>query len=74
MSFSAEGKSAGFLTILEAGEKIGKIRDVDCVDFTSVTVTEDDGAVWEITAAGMDDSKGRVNVKVRKCMTEARRR
>ena len=74
VSFSAEGKSAGFLTILEAGEKIGKIRDVDCVDFTSVTVTEDDGAVWEITAAGMDDSKGRVNVKVRKCMTEARRR
>lgn len=64
VSFSAEGKRAGFLTILEAGEKTGKIRDVDCADFASVTVTEDDGAVWEITAPGMDDSRGRVHVKV----------
>lgn len=64
VSFRTEGKRACFLTILETGEKTGKIRDVDCEGFACAVVTEDDAAVWRFTAEGMEDPKGRVGVRI----------
>lgn len=55
VSFTVEGKSAKFVTVLEAGEKQGRIKNVRCENFSTLTVTEENGGMWEICVTGMDD-------------------
>lgn len=64
VSFSAEGKKAGFITILEAGEKTGLIRAVECRDFGNILITERSGSQWCIAAEGMGEKNGAVRVTV----------
>ena len=54
VSFAAEGKKAEFITILEAGERTGKIKNIECESFDSLIITEEDGAKWRIFAEGIN--------------------
>ncbi len=54
VAFTVEGKCAEFITILEAGERTGRVRAVCCESFSSLSVTEQTGEEWEIRVAGMD--------------------
>lgn len=67
VSLSARGKSAGFITILEAGKETGRIKKVLCKDFESVVVEENDGKAWEITVKGMDRKEESIFVEVGRC-------
>lgn len=64
VSFSARGKKAGFITILEAGKKTGRIRAVSCPDFGSLLVEESDGRKWEISVGGMEGKEAEVSVEI----------
>lgn len=65
VSFTVEGEKAGFVTLLEAGRQTGKIRAVCCRDFQSLTVTEESGKSWEISACGMEEKTAFVRVWIR---------
>lgn len=54
VSFTVKGKTAEFITILEAGEKTGKVKSVCCKDFSSLLITENTGEEWEISVTGME--------------------
>ncbi|MCI8691308.1 MAG: hypothetical protein HFH91_00925 [Lachnospiraceae bacterium] len=64
VSFSAEGRKAGFITILEAGEKTGRIKTVECPDFNAVLITERNGSQWRITAEGMGEKDAAVRAVI----------
>ena len=57
VSFTVEGKCAEFVTILEAGEKTGRVKAVFCRNFSTLVVTEESGEAWEICAAGIKPTK-----------------
>ncbi len=64
VSFSAEGRKAGFITILEAGEKTGRIKTVECQNFNAVLITETDGSQWRVTAEDMGEKDGAVRAEI----------
>ncbi|MDE7327150.1 MAG: heparinase II/III-family protein, partial [Lachnospiraceae bacterium] len=55
VSFTVQGRRAEFITILETGEKTGKIKNIQCESFSSLLVTEDTGEKWKIMVEGMED-------------------
>lgn len=55
VSFTAWGREAEFITLLEAGEKTGKIKEIRCEDFSTLIITEDTGNKWKIVADGIND-------------------
>ncbi len=64
VGFSARGKKAGFITILEAGKETGRIKAVECRDFGSMVVEEADGRKWEISVGGMDGKEAEISVEI----------
>lgn len=64
VSFSAEGRKAGFITILEAGEQTERIKTVECHEFNVVLITERDGSQWRIAAEGMGEKDAAVKAAV----------
>lgn len=62
VSFTARGKRAGFITILEAGKETGRVRTVRCTDFDSVTIVESTEETWRIAVSGMDRPDASVSV------------
>lgn len=55
VSFSTQGRSAEFITILETGERTGRVKDVQCKSFSSLVVTEENGVRWKVMVDGMSD-------------------
>lgn len=64
VAFTVRGKSAGFVTILEAGERTGKVRAISCDDYNHVIITEDTGDKWRISVTGMAERKAEISVSV----------
>lgn len=64
VSFSQKGRSAGFITLLEAGEATGRVRSVSCESFHSILIQEADGKAWRFTVTGMEEAAGRIAVSV----------
>lgn len=64
VSFGAEGERAGFITLLESGERTGRIRSVECESFDSLLITEDSGEAWRVSARGMEDRDGEISVEI----------
>lgn len=64
VSFSATGKKAGFITILEAGKEAGRINAVQCEEFHAVRIEEADGRVWGISVKGIDGKEAEVSVEI----------
>lgn len=67
VSFSQTGKEGKFLTLLESGKKIGRIRKVWADAFDHVTIEEADETKWRIEVLGIEgkDTK-HISVKVQK--------
>lgn len=65
VAFTAMGKKAGFITILEAGEKTGRIEQAESGDFSRILIRETDGSCWNITAVGMAEREGKVEVAIK---------
>lgn len=64
VSFSAKGKQAKFITLLEAGQKTGHIQAVWSDGFDAVTVEEANGEKWRIAVTGMEEKAAKVAVEV----------
>ena len=64
VSFSQSGRSAEFITLLEAGETTGRVRSVSCESFHSILIQEADGKAWRFTVTGMEEPAGRIVVSV----------
>lgn len=64
VAFTVRGKTAGFVTILEAGERTGKVRAISCDDYNHVIITEDTGDKWRISVTGMAERKAEISVSV----------
>lgn len=64
VSFTEKGKRAGFITILEAGEKTGRIKTVECNEFSEILVKEEDGSRWRIAVDGMEEREGKVRAEI----------
>ena len=61
VSFTTEGKKAEFITILEAGERTGNIKNIECESFDTLIITEENGDQWKIITKGMDLFYGGLN-------------
>lgn len=64
VAFTVRGKKAEFITILEAGEKAGRIESAESRDFTRMLIKEKDGTRWQIAVSGMAEREGKVQVKI----------
>lgn len=62
VSFSQRGRSAEFITLLEAGEATGQVRGISCESFQSILIQEADGKAWRFTVTGMEEAAGRIAV------------
>ena len=64
VSFSTEGERAGFITLLESGERTGRIKSVECDSFDSILITEDSGESWKVSARGLENRDDEIFVKI----------
>ncbi len=55
VSFTVCGREAEFITLLESGEKTGKVKEICCEDFSTLIISENNGNKWKIVANGMND-------------------
>ncbi len=55
VSFTARGREAEFITLLESGEKTEKIKEICCEKFSTLIITEDTGNKWKIVINGIND-------------------
>ncbi len=64
VSFSSKGKQAKFITLLEAGQSTGRIKEVQCDGFNTVTIEEVSGEKWKIAVMGMEKRSEKITVEV----------
>lgn len=64
VSFKAKGKQAGFITLLEAGQKTGRITAVRCDAFNAIVVEEESGEQWKVAVTGMDKRTAEIAVEI----------
>ena len=63
VSFTVKGKSACFVTILEAGREAGRVRAVNCSEFGSVEIEEADKTRWVLSADYMAEKGSEIAVR-----------
>lgn len=66
VSFTVMGKSAGFITLLEAGKDAKQVRDVRCKEFGAVEIEEADGTIWILSADKMAETDAKLSVSCRR--------